>query len=150
MHGKGPPDMVELTLDLACAVSGTPRDVHHRRMTDGTAWRKFQEMVTAQGGDGDALTEASLPAAPVIQEVRAPASGMVQKVDAAVIGQAVLQLGAGRTRATDAVDHAVGMDGICKTGALAKSGDVILRIHAPTAKAAEEAAATALTGIIIT
>jgi pyrimidine-nucleoside phosphorylase len=150
LHGRGPEDLVELTLDLACAVSTTARDVHHRRMTDGTAWRKFQEMVTAQGGDGDALTEASLPTAPVIQEVRSPASGRVQKVDAAIIGQAVLQLGAGRTRASDAVDLAVGMDAICKTGALVKSGDVILRIHAPTAKAAEEAVAAALTGIIIT
>ena len=96
LHGRGPQDLADLTLDLACAVSESPRDVHQRRMVDGTAWRKFQEMVTAQGGDGHSLTEDCLPAAPVVMDVPAPASGILTKMDAAAIGQAVLQLGAGR------------------------------------------------------
>jgi pyrimidine-nucleoside phosphorylase len=148
LHGRGPQDLVDLTLNLACAVSATPRDVHHRRMTDGMAWRKFQEMVAAQGGS-DLFDEISLPAAPVIREVHAAASGVVQGVDAAIIGQAVLQLGAGRARATDAVDHAVGMDAIVKTGTTVRAGDVLCRIHARSSTAADEAAAAALTGIYI-
>jgi len=140
LHGRGPQDLVDLTLDLACAVSKTARDIHHRRLTDGTAWRKFQEMVAAQGG-GESFDGTSLPAAPVIHEVHAPASGVVQKVDAAVIGQAVLQLGAGRARATDAVDHAVGVDALVKTGATVSAGEVLCRIHARSAAAAQEAAA---------
>jgi pyrimidine-nucleoside phosphorylase len=149
LHGRGPQDLVELTLDLACAVSATAREVHRHRMTDGTAWRRFQAMITAQGGDGDSLTEDSLPAAPVIKEILSPASGAVQQVDAAVIGQAVLQLGAGRTRASDAVDHAVGIDCICKTGAAVRTGDLLCRIHARSSTAAEEAAAAVLPGIHI-
>ena len=149
LHGRGPQDLVNLTLDLVCAVSETPRGVHHRRMVDGTAWRKFQEMVTAQGGNGDALTDARLPAAPVIVDVPAPASGVLRKVDAAAIGQAVLQLGAGRARATDAVDHAVGIDALCKTGSSVAAGDLLCRIHARTRAAAETAAAAAMEGIVI-
>ncbi len=149
LHGRGPQDLVNLTLDLACAVSGTPRDVHHRRMVDGTAWLKFQDMVTAQGGNGDALTEDGLPSAPVIVDVPSPASGVVKKVDAAAIGQAVLQLGAGRARATDAVDHAVGIDSLCKSGASVAAGDSLCRIHARSRAAAEEAAAAVLAGIEI-
>ena len=148
LDGRGPRDLVDLTLDLACAVSATPREIHHRRLTDGTAGRKFQEMVAAQVG-GDSFSEASLPVAPVIQDVRAPDSGVVQKVDAAGIGQAVLQLGAGRARATDAVDHAVGMDGIVKTGATVRAGDVLCRIHARTAAAAQAAAGAALVAIVV-
>ena len=148
LHGHGPQDLVDLTLDLACAVSPTPRAVHHRRMTDGTTWRKFQEMVAAQGGS-DSFTEASLPTAPVIHEVLAPASGIVQKVDAAAIGQAVLQLGAGRARATDAVDHAVGIDQLCKSGTAIRTGDVLCRIHARSATSAEEAMTATLAGIQI-
>jgi len=147
-QGHGPPDLVDLTLDLACAVSATTRDVHHRRLTDGTAWRRFQEMIAAQGG-GEAFNQAALPVAPVIQEVRARASGTVQKVDAAVIGQAVLQLGAGRARATDAVDHAVGLDRLVKSGTAIRAGDVLCRIHARSVAAAEEAAAALLHGIPI-
>jgi len=150
LHGKGPQDLVDLTLDLACAVSTTPRGIHHQRMTDGTAWHKFQEMVTAQGGDGASLTASSLPAAPVIHEVLSPNTGTVQKVDAAIIGQAVLHLGAGRTRATDAVDHAVGIDALCKTGTNIRTGDVLCRIHARTATAAEDAASAVLTAVAIT
>ncbi len=149
LHGSGPQDLVDLTLDLACAVSETPREEHHRRMVDGTAWRRFQEMVTAQGGDGDALTADSLPAAPVIMDVPSPACGIIRKVDAAAIGQAVLQLGAGRARATDAVDHAVGIDALCKTGASVAAGDTLCRIHARSRAAAEAAVAAALAGIVI-
>ncbi len=148
LHGRGPQDLVDLTLDLACAVSTTPREVHHRRMTDGTAWSRFREMIVAQGGS-ETFDEASLPAAPVIHEVQAPASGGVQKVDAAVIGQAVLQLGAGRARATDAVDHAVGVDALVKTGATVRAGQVLCRVHARTAAAAEEAAAAIQSGVQI-
>ena len=149
LHGRGPADLVDLTLDLACAVSTTPRDVHHRRMADGTAWRRFQEMVNAQGGDGDSLSEDSLPAAPIIIDVPSPAGGVIRRVDAACIGQAVLQLGAGRARATDAVDHAVGIDALLKTGASVSAGDTLCRIHARTRAAADAAAGAALTGMVI-
>ena len=134
LHGRGPQDLADLTLDLACAVSESPRDVHQRRMVDGTAWRKFQEMVTAQGGDGHSLTEDCLPAAPVVMDVPAPASGILTKMDAAAIGQAVLHLGAGRARASDAVDHAVGIDSLCKSGASVSAGDTLCRIHARTTR----------------
>lgn len=146
-HGRGPADMVGLTLDLACAVSDTPREVHARRLTDGTAWAKFQEMCAAQGAADDALT--SLPCAPVIVDLPAPASGVLTKLDAASVGQAVLQLGAGRARATDAVNHAVGVDRIAKTGTSLRAGDALCRIHAMTPAAAEEAAALVLAGTVI-
>ena len=149
LHGRGPVDLVDLTLDLACAVSATPRNVHHQRMIDGTAWRKLQEMVNAQGGDGDNLSEDSLAAAPIIIDVLSPSGGVVRRMDAACIGQAVLQLGAGRTRATDTVDHAVGIDSLRKAGASVSAGDVLFRVHARTHSAASSAAAVALGGVVI-
>jgi pyrimidine-nucleoside phosphorylase len=149
LHGRGPEDLVALTLDLACAVSETAREVHHRRMVDGTAWRRFQEMVSAQGGDGDTLSGDSLPHAPVILEVPCPAGGTLTNVDAAAVGQAVLGLGAGRSRATDTVDPAVGVDRLLKTGTSVRTGDPLCRIHARTRAAAESACATVLAGITV-
>jgi pyrimidine-nucleoside phosphorylase len=146
-HGRGPADMVALTLDLACAVSDSARAVHEQRLTDGTAWARFQEMCLAQGAAAEALTR--LPAAPVIVDLPAPASGVLGKFDAATAGQAVLQLGAGRARATDAVNHAVGLDRIVKTGTELRAGESLCRIHAMTARAAEEAATLLLTGIVL-
>jgi pyrimidine-nucleoside phosphorylase len=147
MQGRGPEDMVALTLDLACAVSDTPRAVHAQRLADGTVWERFQAMCAAQGAEENALS--TLPAAPVIRDLAAPASGQLTQFDAAAAGQAVLQLGAGRSRASDTVNHAVGLDRIAKCGTTLRAGDLLCRIHALTPAAAEEAAAMVLGGIVI-
>jgi thymidine phosphorylase len=68
--------------------------------------------------------------APVIREVRAQHAGMLTRMDARAIGQAVLELGAGRARAGDSIDFAVGCDQMAKTGRHVSAGDVLIRIHA--------------------
>lgn len=148
-HGKGPEDLIDLTLDLACAVSDTLRETHFQRLTDGTAWRKFQEMVTAQGGDGEKLNVDALPQAPVVKYLTAPFSGVIAAVDAAAVGNAVLNLGAGRSRAEDAVDHSVGVDHLIKSGTEVRSRDVLCRIHARTEADADAAGRTILAGIAL-
>jgi thymidine phosphorylase len=57
----------------------------------------------------------------------------VKKVDAGLIGQAALQLGAGRATASDGVDFAVGFDRLIKTGESIHAGHPLCRIHARTA-----------------
>jgi thymidine phosphorylase len=57
----------------------------------------------------------------------------VEKVDAGLIGQAALQLGAGRSKATDGVDFAVGFDRLVKVGEAIHAGQPLCRIHARTA-----------------
>ena len=143
MHGKGPPDLEELILDLAAGVSETPRGVHAARLRDSSVWRKFQEMTAAQNGDVPALETLgrTTGTAPVIQEFKAGRSGKLIAFDAGIIGVAVLNLGAGRKVAADPVDHRVGLDEIAKTGTDVKPGDVLCRIHAATPEAAAEAAA---------
>jgi pyrimidine-nucleoside phosphorylase len=148
-HGKGPEDLIDLTLDLACAVSDTPRETHFQRLTDGTAWRKFQEMVTAQGGDGEKLNADALPQAPVVKYLTAPFSGLIAALDAAAVGNAVLNLGAGRSRAEDAVDHSVGVDHLIKSGTEVRPRDVLCRIHARTEADADAAGRTILAGIAL-
>ncbi|MCU0782348.1 MAG: hypothetical protein MUF04_14800, partial [Akkermansiaceae bacterium] len=59
-----------------------------------------------------------------------PAGGEVGRVDAGMIGQACLQLGAGRARASDGVDHAVGIDQLVKVGEEVRHGQPLCRIHA--------------------
>lgn len=143
LQGKGPPDLEELVLDLAGGVSGTARETHAARLRDGTAWAKFQELVTAQGGDAAALDTLGRTSgtAPVIVDFTAEQSGILATFDAGIIGQTVLDLGAGRKVSTDPVDHRVGLDRICKTGSGVKTGDLLCRIHAASSEAAAEAAA---------
>ena len=143
--GKGPPDLEELILDLAGGVSDTPRSTHADRLRDGSAWGKFQQMVEAQGGDPAGLEDIgrSTGVAPVIKDFTSERGGLLTAFDAGVIGQVVLNLGAGRRLATDPVDHRVGLDEIVKSGTGVKSGDVLCRIHA-TSEASAAAAAMEL------
>ncbi len=48
---------------------------------------------------------------------------------AGLVGQAALQLGAGRAKATDGVDFAVGFDRLVKCGEPVDAGEPVCRIH---------------------
>ncbi len=141
LQGRGPADLENLILDLATTVTATPRDALAEKLRDGSAWTRFQQMVEAQSGDPASLERliTQVHPAPVIAEFKADRSGILTRMDAGVIGQAVLELGAGRAQASDSIDPAVGLDHIAKTGTTIRAGDTLLRIHARTSAAAEAA-----------
>src|SRR5436309_10794773 len=97
LQGGGPPDIIELTLDLAEQVSTAPRAQLANWLKDGSAWRKFISLVYAQDGDASTLEKlAEVHRAPIIQPLLAQESGTVKKMDAEAIGRASLLLGGGR------------------------------------------------------
>jgi len=150
LQGRGPPDLEEISLSLAGAVSLSSREHLRTFLRDGSAWRKFQQIVEAQGGDVSSLEKLSqVHRAPVIREVRAKSRGVLRRMDAYQTGLAVLDLGAGRCKATDPVDFAVGCDQIAKTGTEVPAGGVLARIHARTEAAAEAAERTLREGITL-
>jgi pyrimidine-nucleoside phosphorylase len=150
LKGQGPADLEDLVLDLCAAVANSPREDLKQKLHSGAAWTKFQQMVTAQGGDVTALERMeSVHRAAVIQELKADRSGKITGMDARSIGQAVLELGAGRSRASDPVDFAVGVDRMMKVRAEVSAGQVLLRIHARTEAAAASAALLIKEGIQI-
>jgi pyrimidine-nucleoside phosphorylase len=131
LQGRGPDDLVQLTLDLAEKVSTSSRDRLQQWLNDGTAWRKFLQLVEAQGGDAsalDCLTEVH--SAPVIHELRAERSGRITRVDAEAIGRACVLLGGGRQKADDQVDFAVGFSRIKKINEPVTAEEPLLLIHA--------------------
>ncbi|MGB1129258.1 MAG: thymidine phosphorylase [Haloferula sp.] len=133
LNGEGPDELRSLVLDLAEEVTEVRRDDLAELLDNGTARAKFDQLVAAQGGkpgDLDRMTE--IHAAPLILDVPAPDTGTVSKVDAGLIGQAALQLGAGRARSTDSVDFSVGFDQLVKCGESIHQGAPMCRIHART------------------
>lgn len=150
LQGGGPPDLEALVLDLVCEVSDSPRAVHAERLRNGEAWRKFQSMVAAQGGEAEALERLTeLHAAPVIVELASPATGVLRRLDAGSVGRALLVLGAGRARATDTIDPAVGVDRMLKTGAQVRAGEPLLRVHARTPEAAQQALTSLRAAVVV-
>ena len=47
-----------------------------------------------------------------------------------ILGEAVIELGGGRKRANDSLDHSVGLDRIVRLGTEIQAGDPLLRIGA--------------------
>ena len=130
LHGGGPQDLVELTLDLAVKLVATSRDDLRKRLHDGSAWRKFIAMVMAQGGDASVLEKMrEVHRAPVITDVPASADGTIVELDALQVGRLCVELGAGRAKAGDAVDFAVGVECLRKEGDRVVGGEPVLRVH---------------------
>ncbi|SMD09930.1 thymidine phosphorylase [Rhizobium sp. RU36D] len=103
-----------------------------RALDSGQAAEIFGRMVHALGGPADFMerSNAYLETAPVVVEVEAPTAGWLSSCDARALGLAVVELGGGRLRPSDAIDHRVGLDGLKPLGTQVEKGDVIARVHA--------------------
>jgi pyrimidine-nucleoside phosphorylase len=86
--------------------------------------------------------------APEVVDVKAERAGFVTDIDALAIGLTGVAMGAGRTRADQKVDPAVGIEIDAKPGDPVKEGQVVARIFVRTRSAADalvERVATAFT-----
>ena len=141
VHGSAPGDFQELVLrsvaemaalsDLGCdAAEG--RGLAEDAIASGRAARAMERWIAAQGGDPAVVEQpwTVLARAPELVEVRALASGTVERCSALAIGHAAMRLGAGRERKEDAIDHAVGIVVHAKAGARVDAGDVLATVHA--------------------
>lgn len=150
LRGQGPDDLVAITLDLASQVSTAPRETLAGWLRDGSAWEKFVALVEAQGGDSRILTNFSRfhPAA-IQRSVIAGRDGIVTRLDAAAVGQASLELGAGRTKSEDSVDFAVGFSDLAKVGELVTADQPVAVIHARREDDAQHAERRLRSGLTI-
>ena len=131
LQGGGPPDLIELTLDLAEKVSKSSRRELAARLANGRAWKKFVALVYAQDGDATALEKmTTVHRAPVVRPLPASKTGTVKRMDAESIGRASVLLGGGRQKAGDAVDFAVGLSAIRKVGEGVTRGEPLMFVHA--------------------
>jgi pyrimidine-nucleoside phosphorylase len=139
LSGRGPADVVELTLDLAAELlvgcgqaknAAEARETLKARIADGSALERFRRIVRMQGGNADALDDFNLlPCARIQTPLAAPAAGYVAEVHADRIGKACLVLGAGRAKTDDRVDPAVGLSGLVKIGESVVKGQILATVH---------------------
>jgi thymidine phosphorylase len=159
LRGGGPPDVRAVTLRLAgemlalAGVAASPEEgvaSAASALDDGRALETMRRVIEAQGGDPRVLDDVSLlPTAPVRRELRAPESGVVERLDTRAIGEAVVVLGAGRARMDAEVDPSVGLLLDVKPGVRVSKGEAIGEVHAADQPAAERAAASVLAAIRI-
>ena len=140
--------MLELTLELAAELlhlGGLATDMALGRqlalqaLNSGAAAERFARMVAQLGGPADVLHQAQLPAAPVVVPVAAPHSGMLAAMDVRALGLAVVALGGGRSRPSQAVDPRVGLAAVLPLGSNVQRGQPLALVHAASQAAAEQA-----------
>src|SRR5205085_2620696 len=143
LRGQGPDDVRELTLRLgvemllagdAPGVGGDPQRAGLRletALSDGSALRRFAEIIEAQGGDPRVAEDPSrLPQPRFRRDLRAPRSGFVITLDAELVGLAAVDLGAGRARKEDTVDHAAGIALHKRIGEQVRGGAPLAQLQA--------------------
>lgn len=157
LHGEGPADLRELTLALAAEMlvlgnaapdTTAAREAARAALDDGRALDKMREIIAAQGGNPSVLDDpAILPQAEARRVVHATETGTVTRMDVRAIGEAAVELGAGRRALGDAIDPAVGFHITVKPGDRVERDQPIGTVYARTADAAEQAAARILDAI---
>ncbi|GGF87400.1 pyrimidine-nucleoside phosphorylase [Paenibacillus abyssi] len=140
LQGKGPHDLTELCLTLGAhmvvlgglrASESEARGLLEQKLRDGSALRKFQQFITAQGGNAKVAEHPELlPKADVLIEVNASAPGTVTAIDAEQLGLAAMQLGAGRATKDAVIDYSVGIVLSKKVGDRVEAGESLAVVHA--------------------
>jgi pyrimidine-nucleoside phosphorylase len=129
---------LELTGQEPVEAAATARAV----LDSGQALDRFRAFVQAQGGDAAVADDpwALLPSAPIVEEWR-PGAGTVRVTGCRRLGELAGRLGAGRRRAGDVLDLAVGLEVLVRTGDVLADDQVAVRVHAR--RAADAAAVLA-------
>jgi pyrimidine-nucleoside phosphorylase len=150
LQNAGPSDLTKLSLELAARMiflgkkSETleeARRIAEQHLVDGSAYKKFKQVVAAQGGNPQALDKFELlPNATGMREISSPRGGYVTSIDAEDIGVASNMIGAGRDKKEDSIDPAVGIILEVKTGEKVDAGSVLCRIYYTKEDRVDEAA----------
>ena len=147
------PRLVEVTLALSATLlrlgglhpgEDEARAAAGDALTSGAVAERFARMAAALGAPLDLLDDPGrhLPAAPVVVEAFPAETGPVSRIAVREVGVAVLELGGGRRREDQAVDHAVGLTGVAQLGEeVGPGGRPLAAVHARDEAAAERAAA---------
>ncbi len=136
LRGAGPKETRDLTLHLSASLlvaSGKVTrtkdalDLLVEKLDSGQALRRFQQMVEHQSGkfvDYLPLANESVFAS--------PANGRLIQIDGQRIGQAIIELGGGRRKLSDRIDHQVGLEMLVRLGDIVSVGQPLIRIFART------------------
>jgi pyrimidine-nucleoside phosphorylase len=116
---KKPEDLYQITKTLAVEMlmlagsfrSRTAAAAQLEQAIDsGAALEKFRRLIQAQGGDPRVVDNPELsPQAAHHNEIKAPRSGYLQKIDTRRIGWALVELGVGRKKPDDDIDISAGL-----------------------------------------
>ena len=150
LQNAGPSDLTQLSVELAARIIhlanpaqglDSAREQANEILASGAAFRKFQDVIAAQGGNPDVLNQFELlPNATGAQEILSPRAGFITRINAEDIGLAAVLLGAGRDTMDRQIDPAVGVILERKVGEKVPAGGRLCSLYYTDEAHLEEAA----------
>lgn len=97
------------------------------KIRDGSAFEIMSENIWLQGGDSEFLTspENLIDKNLIQKEIRATKTGFISTIDTKTVGNAISEIGGGRTKMDDVIDFAVGYECLKKTSDEIKEGEAL-------------------------
>jgi len=132
LKGGGPSDVRLLTIELCAELlisTGFDQTLEAARrrcetlLDNGAAFERYCRMITAQGGD----PEAVLPVARATDLVSVQ-EGVISTIDTEALGLAIISLGGGRKKMGDPIDHSTGLEMLVRIGDRVTQGAPLVRI----------------------
>ena len=139
LQGHGPTDLVELCLSAVSVMlmqakivksEEEGRKLAESKIADGSALKKLEQMVAAQGGDASYIVDPSkFPVSKHLIPIVAHEDGYIERIDSLEIGVAGMHLGAGRETIEDVIDPSAGIVLSAKVGDRVHKGDLLATAH---------------------
>ena len=132
LKGEGPSDVTELTLELGSRLlvavdiasdGASARKLLQQKIDTGEALQKLEEMVKSHGGDLGLKRYVGRR-----RTVTAAESGFLHRVNADRLGLAVIEMGGGRKKIGDQLDHSTGIEFLIRIGEKIESGQPIANV----------------------
>ncbi len=139
LKGRGPEDLKQLSLHLAGGMvylaglakthsEGIKKVTAALDCGDGLSW--FQKMITLQNGPDNLVDHYELlPIAPLKTPVLARSKGFFHQIAPIELGLFLVEMGGGRKRKEDKIDHSVGIVLVKHWGERIKKGEPIAYIY---------------------
>lgn len=139
LRGGGPEDLKEVCFALAGMMISLGEGLTYEQgvekakelIADGSAYKKFLELVENQGGDVSYIEDPTrFETASESLEIKAEKDGFISYIDTEGFGMAAGMLGAGREKKEDTIDYSAGIIMQKKYGDAVKAGDVVATLYA--------------------
>ena len=112
LKGNGPSDLLEVVITLSSIIIGAVNKISNeeakqllfKQLNNGNAYKKFESLVKAQGGDINSIKVSSK-----VFSIKSSKEGYINKIDAYHLGEIAKKIGAGRNTLDDKIDYEVGL-----------------------------------------
>ena len=132
LKGNGPSDLLEVVITLCSIIIGAvkklpsneAKSLLFKQLNNGEAYKKFEELVMAQGGEINNIKTSNK-----VFSIKSDREGYINKIDTLHIGEIAKKIGAGRNTLEDKIDYEVGLVLNKKVGDYVEKEEELLKVY---------------------